>query len=230
MEYFLELRRRLILCFVATGLIFAVLCFFANPLYQLLTRPLLLQLPTHHLIATKIAATFFVPMKFTLIVSFFLLIPYFFYHLWSFVSPALYIEERKTVWYLLFPTVLLFYLGVLFAYFLVLPTIFKFFVQTTPRNVALLPDIGQYLDFAMQLLLAFGLAFEVPVIVVVLVRFNLYTLAQLKAARRYVIVLAFVVAMILTPPDIFSQFLLAIPLCLLYELGLVIASSLRPKD
>jgi sec-independent protein translocase protein TatC len=227
MEYFIELRRRLLYCFIFTLLVFGILCFFANPLYQLLTRPLLLQLPSQNLIATKITATFLVPVKFSFIVSIFLLIPFFFYHLWWFVSPALYNFEKKTMWALLFPTVILFYLGVLFAYFLVLPLLFRFFVTATPAHVELLPDIGQYLEFALQLLFAFGLAFEVPVVVLVLVNFKIVTLSQLKASRRYVIVMAFIVGMLLTPPDVLSQTMLAIPLWLLFELGLLWAKLLK---
>lgn len=220
MDYLIELRKRLLLCILFTALVFFVLCFFANPLYQLLTHPLLLSLPSKHLISTKITATFLVPMKFTFIISLFLLIPFFFYHVWAFVSPALYIKEKKTVWFLLFPTLILFYFGILFAYFVVLPVIFHFFVDTTPAGVSLLPDISQYLEFALQILFAFGIGFEVPIVVFVLVNFEIVSLEKLRAARRYVIVLAFIVAMLLTPPDVFSQFLLAIPLWLLYELGL----------
>lgn len=229
MDYLIELRKRLIYCLALTVLVFTILCFFANPLYQLLTQPLLLNLPSKQLIATKIAATFLVPMKFTFIISLFLLIPYFFYHLWSFVSPALYINEKRTVWLLLFPTLFLFYAGILFAYFAVLPVIFHFFIKTTPAHVALLPDISSYLDFSLQLLFAFGLAFEVPIIVFVLVNFNIVTLEKLRAARRYIIVLAFIVAMLLTPPDIFSQILLAIPLWLLFELGLWFAGWVKKE-
>lgn len=221
MEYLLELRTRLLYCVGFTAIVFIFLCLFSNPLYSLLTKPLLLYLPAKNLIATKITSTFLVPMKFTLVVTLFLLMPFFFYQLWSFISPALYKNEKNTVWVLLFPTVILFYLGIAFAYFLVLPIIFHFFIQTTPAQVSLLPDIGQYLDLALQLLFAFGLTFEVPVIVFVLISFNICTLETLRSYRRYIIVLAFVIAMLISPPDVFSQTLLAIPLWLLYELGLV---------
>lgn len=220
MEYFLELRRRLLYCFTITIILFGVLCFFANPLYESLAKPLVVQLPSTHLIATQITAPFLVPIKFVLILSIFLLIPLFFYHIWSFVAPALYSQERKKIWALIMPSVILFYLGVLFAYFLILPLILRFFIKAVPAHIELLPDMGQYLDFALQMLLAFGLVFEVPIIVLVIVYFNFVTLEQLKASRRYVIVLAFVIAMLLTPPDVLSQVLLAIPIWLLFELGL----------
>ncbi len=223
MEYLIELRRRLLYCSIFTILVFSILCFYANPLYQLLARPLLMQLPAQNLIATKITATLLVPIKFSFYLSFFLLIPFFSYHLWSFVSPALYKKERKSIWFLLFPTVFLFYLGVFFAYTLVLPLLFHFFIKASPAHVQLLPDIGHYLDFVLGLMFAFGVAFEVPVVVLALVNFRICTIAQLEAARRYVIVLSFVLGMLLTPPDVLSQIFLAIPLWLLYELGLLLA-------
>lgn len=229
MDYLIELRSRLLYCLGFTTLLFAFLCIFANQLYFLLTKPLLYYLPSQQLIATKITATFLVPMKFTFILSLFLLIPYFFYHIWSFVSPALYINEKKTVWLLLFPTIILFYLGVLFAYFIVLPLIFRFFVHTTPAQVALMPDIGQYLDFSLRLLFSFGLAFEVPIVVAVLILFNICSIEKMRSIRRYIVVLAFIVAMILSPPDVFSQILLAIPLWLLYELGLYGAAMIKGR-
>lgn len=229
MDYLKELRSRLLYCFSYSMILFVILCFFANQLYNLLTKPLLLYLPAKNLIATKISATFLVPMKFTFIVSLFLLIPYFFYHVWSFISPALYLKEKKTMWLLLFPTIILFYLGVVFAYYLVLPVVFHFFIQTTPAQVTLMPDISQYLDFSLRILFAFGLAFEVPVIVFVLVLFNICSVAKLKSIRRYIIVLSFVIAMILSPPDVFSQTLLAIPLWLLYELGIFLADIAKHK-
>lgn len=227
MDYLLELRKRLLFCLLITLMVFTVLCFFANSLYQLLAHPLIQQLPDPHLIATKIAATFLVPMKFVFILSLFILMPLFFFQLWSFISPALYKRERKNIWWLLVPSVFLFYVGVLFGYFVVLPVVFRFFVHTTPANVALLPDIGQYLDFSMQTLFAFGLAFQVPVIVLILVFFNIYSWAELKLARRYVIVMAFVLGMVFSPPDIFSQTLLAIPMWLLYEVGLLLAKFMQ---
>lgn len=223
MEYLLELRRRLLYCFIFTGLLFAILCFFANPLYQFLAQPLLFQLPSMHLIATKITSPFLIPVKFVFIISIILLIPLFFYHIWSFISPALYRHERNKIWWFLVPSVCLFYLGILFGYFIILPVVFRFFVKTTPVHVELLPDMGQYLDFSLQMLFAFGMAFEVPVIVLVVIYFNVLTFEQMRAARRYVIVIAFIIGMLLTPPDVLSQVLLAIPIWLLYEFGLVLA-------
>ncbi|MBA2653694.1 MAG: twin-arginine translocase subunit TatC [Gammaproteobacteria bacterium] len=231
MDYLLELRRRLLYCLGFTAVVFCILSFYANPLYELLTKPLLHQLPATHLIATQISAPFLVPMKFAFIISLMLLMPLFFYHLWSFVAPALYVHERKKIWVLLLPSVVLFYIGFFFAYFVVLPIIFRFFVETTPAHVELLPDISLYLGFAMQILFAFGLIFEVPIVVLLLIHFKISSLEELKKARRYVIVLSFVVGMVLTPPDVLSQTLLAVPMWLLYELGLVLAKIfLGAKD
>jgi sec-independent protein translocase protein TatC len=231
MQYLLELRRRLLYCLVSTLFLFAILCFFANPLYQALAKPLLGKLPASHLIATKISAPFTVPIKFALIMSLFLLIPLFFYHCWAFIAPALYTSEKKLLWLLLVPSVLLFYSGMLFAYFVVLPIVFDFFINTIPVHVELLPDISDYLTFVLQMLFAFGFAFEVPIIVLVIVNCSLVSLTQLKSARRYVIVSAFTFAMLVTPADVLSQILLAIPLWLLYELGLCLIILLpRVKD
>lgn len=226
MEYLIELRKRLLLCITVTLLFFGFLCFFANPLYQIIAQPLLMQMANGHLIATKITSTFLVPIKFVFILSIFLSIPYLLYHAWAFIAPALYAKEKKILWVLLLPSIGLFYLGTVFAYYVVLPIIFRFFVNTTPASVELRPDISQYLDFVLQLLLAFGLTFEVPVVVLVLAYFHVVTLSQLRAGRPYVIVIAFVLGMLLTPPDVISQTLLAIPLWLLYELGLLLAQLL----
>lgn len=224
MEYLLELRKRLLWCFSITAITFCILCFFANPLYQLLAKPLISQFAFKQaLIATKIASTFLVPMKFVLILSLFLLSPYFLYHLWAFIAPALYPHERRMTWILLFPSVFLFYVGVCFSYVVVLPILFHFFIKMTPPSVELRPDIGQYLDFTLQMLMAFGLSFEVPIIVLVLVRCHIFSREQLRSARPYIIIGAFVVGMLLTPPDVISQTMLAVPLWLLYELGLWLA-------
>jgi sec-independent protein translocase protein TatC len=225
-NYLLELRKRILLCLGVTVVMFFILCWYANPIYHLLAMPLLRQLPVGQgLIATNITSTFFVPFKFVFIVSLLLAAPYFLYHLWCFVSPALYTRERKMIWVLLMPSIILFYLGILFTYSLILPLIFNFFVHTTPANVELRPDISQYLEFTLQLFFVFGLAFQVPVLVLVLVYCNMVSLQQLRDFRPYVIVADFVAGMILTP-DVISQLLLAISLWMLYELGLLLGRLL----
>jgi sec-independent protein translocase protein TatC len=226
-NYLLELRKRILLSLLVTILVFFILCWYANPIYHLLAMPLLRQLPVGQgLIATNITSTFFVPFKFVFIVSLLLAAPYFLYHLWCFISPALYTREKKMIWVLLMPSIILFYLGILFTYTLILPLIFNFFVHTTPANVELRPDIGQYLEFTLQLFFVFGLAFQVPVLVLVLLYCNMVSLQQLRDIRPYVIVADFVVGMILTP-DVVSQILLAISLWMLYELGLLLGRFLK---
>lgn len=227
-HYLLELRSRILQCLIVTGVVFSALSLFANDLYHVLAMPLLKSLPKGHgLIATKMTATVLVPFKFAFVVSLFIAIPYILFHMWSFISPALYVREKKIVWLLLFPSTVLFYAGVLFAYYVVLPLMFNFFVKMTPADVELRPDISQYLDFTLQLFLAFGFAFEVPIITVAIVQFRWVTIDQLRKARPYVIVLAFIVGMFLTPPDVISQTLVSIPLWLLYELGIGLAKIFK---
>lgn len=175
------------------------------------------------MIATDVAGAFFVPMKVTLMVSFLIALPYVLYQAWSFVAPGLYASERKLTGPLLAASVILFFIGMAFAFFVVFPTVFGFVNQFAPQGVAVMTDIDKYLSFVMTTFLAFGVTFEVPVIVVVLVKTGLITVAKLKEIRPYVIVGAFVVGAIFTPPDVLSQFLMALPLCLLYEIGILIA-------
>lgn len=222
-HYLVELRERLLRSCLLVAVVFAVLSFFAKPLYEVLAQPMLNQLPSHHgFIATQITAPFLVPFKFAFVSSIFLCVPFLLYQLWRFIAPALYQNERTATWMLLVSSTLLFYIGVLFAYFVVFPMIFKFFLQFAPAGVELRPDIEHYLDFSLTLFIAFGAAFEVPVLAWVLVRAGLMSKAQLVAIRPYVIVGAFVVGMLLTPPDVISQVMLAIPIWLLYELGLLV--------
>lgn len=212
-------------------MVFLVLSFYANQLYHFLAIPLLEKLPHHSgLIATKITSAFSVPLKFSFIVSIIFATPFILYHIWQFVAPALYVREKRLIWFWLFPSVFLFYLGIFFAYCVALPLIFRFFVSITPPGVELKPDMGQYLDFTLQFLFAFGWAFEVPIVIVALVSFNLITLQQLRSSRPYIILAAFVIGMLLTPPDVLSQCLLAVPLYLLYELGLLLALWFVPKN
>lgn len=223
-DYIIELRTRLLYAAAVTAGILIILLPFSNALYRLLAKPLLKQLPhASALIATNLTAPFFIPLKFSMMVAFVLAIPFLLYQLWAFVAPALYRRERRWIWPLIFGSSLLFYLGMLFAYFVVFPFIFSFFVQTVPLGVRIMPDISQYLSLATQFLIAFGLAFEVPVAIVILVITNIVPLQKIIQIRRYFILAAFVIAMFITPPDVVSQSLLAIPLCLLFEIGLLSA-------
>lgn len=218
------LRKCLLQSLLVVAIIFLSLCPFANELYHLLALPLLTHLPHQSsMIAIGIAAPLLIPLKFSLVLTVFIAIPFLLYQIWKFVTPGLYRQERRWIWLVLFFSSVLFYLGVAFAYFIVCPLLFSFMTKTTPVGVNFMPDMSQFLDFILHFLFAFGIGFEVPIVMLLLVRLRITTLASLTAKRRYFIVLAFIIGMLLTPPDVLSQTLLAIPLCLLYEAGLLAA-------
>jgi sec-independent protein translocase protein TatC len=224
LSHLVELRTRLLRAVAAVMLVLVALIPLANKLYGWLARPLLEHLPAGGaMIATDVASPFFAPLKLAFFVALFLAMPFILYQLWAFVSPGLYRHERRLAMPLLASSVLLFYIGCAFAYFLVLPAIFSFMTSIAPEGVAVMPDISRFLDFALVLFLAFGFCFEVPVALVILVAIGVTTPDQLVKSRPYAIVGAFVVAAVLTPPDVISQLLLAIPMCLLYELGIIAA-------
>jgi sec-independent protein translocase protein TatC len=224
LSHLVELRSRLLKAVAAVMLLLAVLIPFANRLYGWLAKPLLDHLPAGGaMIATDVASPFFAPLKLAFFVAVFAAMPVILYQAWSFVSPGLYKHERRLAVPLLASSVLLFYIGCAFAYFLVLPAIFTFMTSVAPAGVAVMPDISRFLDFALILFLAFGFCFEVPVALVILVAIGAVTPDQLVKSRAYAIVGAFVIAAILTPPDVISQLLLAVPMCVLYEVGIVFA-------
>lgn len=224
-----ELRNRLIRCVIAVVLVFIPLAIFSDPLFAWLAAPLVQQLSgSNQMIATQVATPFLIPFKFAFIVAIFVCIPYLLHQLWAFIAPGLYQNERRFAVPLLVSSVLLFYVGVAFAYFLVFPAVFGFFAHTAPAGVAVMTDISHYLDFALALFFAFGLTFEVPVLTVLLVWTGITTPAALRRQRGYVLIGIFVVAMLLTPPDVFSQTLLAIPMYALYEAGILLARWLVP--
>ncbi|MDE1188587.1 MAG: Sec-independent protein translocase subunit TatC [Pantoea sp.] len=219
-SHLIELRKRLLNCIIAVFVIFLALIYFANDIYHIVAEPLIRQMPAGAtMIATEVASPFFTPIKLTIIVSVFLAVPVILYQVWAFIAPALYRHERKLVMPLLFSSTLLFYVGVAFAYFIVFPLAFGFFAKTAPQGVQIATDITHYLDFVMTLFLAFGVAFEVPVVIVLLCWTGITTPEDLKKKRPYILVGAFVVGMLLTPPDVFSQTLLAIPMYCLFEVG-----------
>lgn len=222
LSHLIELRSRLLKAVAAVLIILVALIPLANKLYAWLARPLLAHLPAGGaMIATDVASPFFTPLKLAFFAAVFLAMPFILYQLWSFVSPGLYKHERRLAVPLLASSVLLFYLGCAFAYFLVLPAIFTFMTSVAPEGVAVMPDISRFLDFALVLFLAFGFCFEVPVALVILVAIGVTTPDQLVKSRPYTIVGAFVIAAVLTPPDVISQLLLAVPMCLLYEVGIM---------
>ena len=230
--HLVELRDRIIKASISVIVLFLGMVYWAPDIFQLLARPLLDVLPKGaHMIVTDVTGSFFVPIKVTLMAAFVLALPVVIYQVWAFVAPGLYQHEKKLVIPLVVSTYTLFLIGMAFAYLLVFPTVFSFMVSyNEPLGADMSTDIDKYLSFAMTTFLAFGFTFEVPVVVVVLVRLGMVKLAKLKEIRPYITVGAFVVAAVVTPPDVLSQLLLAIPLCVLYELGLLIARFYQPKE
>ena len=230
-SHLVELRDRIIKAALAIIIIFMSLVYWAPEIFHLFAQPLLAALPSGgKMIVTDITGSFFVPMKVTMLVAFVIALPVVMYQLWAFIAPGLYQHERKLVVPLVVSSYSLFIFGMAFAYFLVFPTVFNFMASyNAPLGAEMSTDIDKYLSFAMNTFLAFGITFEVPVVVVVLVRMGIVPLAKLKEIRPYVIVGAFVISAIVTPPDVLSQLLLAVPMTLLYELGLFIARFYTPK-
>jgi sec-independent protein translocase protein TatC len=236
--HLMELRDRLIKSLVAVGVVAAVLALYPGPgqLYDLLAQPLVAHLPKGAtMIATSVISPFMVPLKIMLMAAFLVALPVVLYQAWAFVAPGLYSHEKKMVLPLVVSSTLLFFMGVAFCYFFVFGKVFAFIQQFAPQSITAAPDIEAYLSFVLTMFLAFGLAFEVPIAVVVLARLGVVSLEQLKSFRGYFIVLAFVVAAIVTPPDVVSQLALAIPMCLLYEVGihaagLFIRHTKAPED
>ena len=229
-SHLVELRDRLLKAVLAILIITVALIPFSNDLYHLLAAPLLNHLPeSSTMIATQVASPFLTPFKLTLSAAISLAIPILLYQLWAFVAPGLYEDERKLVFPLLLVSTLLFFLGMLFAYFVVFPIVFGFLTQAAPEGVAVMTDISSYLDFVLKLFFAFGIAFEVPIATVLLIRTGVSTVESLSEKRPYIIVAAFVIGMLLTPPDVISQTLLAVPVWLLFELGLISARFLPKK-
>ncbi|MBI3283738.1 MAG: twin-arginine translocase subunit TatC [Burkholderiales bacterium] len=225
-SHLVELRDRLVRASIGIAIVTAILMIWPGPsaIYDFLAQPMLASLPAgSKMIATGVISPFMVPMKVTLLLAFVLTLPWVLYQAWAFIAPGLYTHEKKLVAPLVISSSLLFMAGVGFCYFFVFGRVFKFINEFAPASINVAPDIENYLDFIMAMCLAFGVTFEVPVVVVVLVRMGLVPLDKLKAIRPYVIVGAFVIAAIVTPPDIVSQFSLALPMCLLYELGLLLA-------
>lgn len=230
-SHLIEMRDRLLRAVLAVVIIFVCLFPWAQDIYALLARPLLAALPKGgQMIATEITTPFFVPMKVTMMAAFLLALPWVFYQAWAFVAPGLYQHEKRLGVPLVIASVILFLTGMAFAYFLVFPLVFHFIVSVTPTGVAVMTDIGKYLDFVLTMFMAFGITFEVPIAVVLLVKMGMVSVAKLREIRPYVIVGAFVIGAIFTPPDVISQFMLATPLWVLYELGIIVAAMLSKPN
>lgn len=224
LRYLMEFRKRLIRCLVVLLVVFIGLLYFSNNFFTYLAKPLLRYLPIGQgLIATDILSPIVVPFELSFILALFLTIPIILHQVWSYVTPALYPNERRLLWPLLWMSILLFYTGVVFAYFVIFPFLFGFIASTAPVGVQVSPDIAQYLSFSIKLLFVFGIIFEVPIITIILICSGLTTRTQLIQWRSYVIVSAFVIGMLLTPPDVVSQIVVAIPLWFLFEVGIVLA-------
>lgn len=230
-SHLIELRDRLIRILIAVAVVFLCLFPFANELYTYLAEPLLRHLPDNStMIATEVASPFLTPFKFTLVLSFFAAIPVVLYQVWSFVAPGLYHDEKTLVFPLLISSVILFYAGMAFAYFVVFPLVFGFLTSVAPEGVSVMTDIARYLDFVLKMFFAFGIAFEVPIATILLVWTGATTPKKLAAKRPYIVVGVFVVGMLLTPPDVISQTLLAIPMWILFELGIVFSRFFVSKE
>lgn len=232
LSHLIELRQRLVRSAFAVLIIFLPLTFFMKQIFDLLSRPLMIALPEGtKLLATGVIAPFMVPLKVTLFVSFLFALPFVLWQAWAFVAPGLYKHEKRLAAPIIVSSVFMFLLGIAYCYFVVFGFVFKFIAGFAPESVNVAPDIEAYFSFVLGMFMAFGITFEVPIIVVLLARFGIAGVPKLKQARPYVIVGAFIMAAIFTPPDVLSQLLLAIPLCLLYELGIICARFVeRPAN
>ncbi len=224
LSHLTELRTRLLHSIICVLIIFLGLAFFSNDIYSAVATPLLAKLPENSsMIATEVASPFLIPFKLTIFVALFISMPFILYQTWAFITPGLYENERLFALPLLISSIFLFYLGVSFAFFIVFPLLFEFFINIAPAGVMIMTDIGHYLDFVLKLFFAFGLAFEVPIATILITKTGITTTAALSKKRPYIIVGAFAVGMLLTPPDVVSQILLAFPIWLLFELGLYLS-------
>ena len=229
LSHLIELRSRLIKIAASVLVLFVVLIPFAQEIFEVVSKPLIEVLPGEQMIATAVASPLLTPFKLTFFVALFIAMPVILYQVWAFVAPGLYKREKRFAFPLLASSILLFYAGVAFAYFVVFPLVFGFFTAITPTGVEMMTDISAYLDFITTIVLAFGIAFEVPIATVLIVWTGLTTPEKLGKARPYVFLMAFVFGMLLTPPDIISQTLLAVPVYILYELGIIMSRVFAKK-
>ena len=229
-EHLIELRTRLMRAIIVILVIFLALYAFSNDIYTFVATPLMALLPEgSQMIATEVTSPFMAPFKLTMVVAVFIAVPFVLHQLWAFIAPGLYQNEKKLAIPLLASSVLLFYCGAAFAYYLVFPLLFGFFVFTGPENIAVMTDISQYLSFVLKLFFAFGVAFEIPIATFLLIWTGIASVESLSKKRPYIVLGCFVIGMLLTPPDIFSQTLLAVPMWMLYEVGLLFGRMVRRK-
>ena len=229
-QHLIELRRSLLRSVIAIVVFFVVLFPFADEIYNFIAAPIVQAIPGSNLIAIGVISPFLTPLKMSLILAIYIAMPYLLYQLWMFIAPALYRHEKRLVLPLVVSSTLLFYAGLVFSFYIVFPVIFGFLAGVGPDSVNFAPDIQYYLDFILKVSFAFGVAFEVPVVTILLIIFGVTTPQKLKKNRSYIIVGSFVIGMILTPPDVISQFLIAIPIWLLFEAGLIFSSFFRVRE
>lgn len=233
-SHLVELRDRMIRALLAIVVVFVCLMPWAGDIYDILARPMMDTLPEGtNMIATGVVTPFFVPVKVTMMVAFVFALPWVLYQAWAFIAPGLYSHEKRLALPLVLGSTLLFLIGMAFCYFFVFGMVFKFIAEFAPKSIVPAPDIEQYLSFVMSMFIAFGITFEVPVAVILMVKAGIVDVVKLREMRPYVIVGAFIIAAVVTPPDVISQFMLAVPMCLLYELGIVLANMMskpKPRD
>ena len=227
-----ELRDRIIRCLIAVFIIFLFLFPFANEIYEFISLPLRDLLPEGaSMIATEVASPFLTPFKLSMLLSLYLAMPYVLFQIWRFISPGMYLSEQRIAIPILSSSIFLFYAGTAFAYFVVFPLVFSFFTSVAPDGIEIMTDINRYLDFVLKLFFAFGLAFEIPIVAIILIVTGVTTAEKLASKRPFILVGCFVIGMLLTPPDVISQSLLAIPMWILFELGVFLARRMEPmKD
>jgi len=230
-DHLLELRSRLLHAVLGVLVVFCCLFYFANEIYEYVSKPIMATLPEGgQMIATDVASPFFAPFKLTMVLSIFIAMPYILYQIWSFIAPGLYRNEKRLIAPLMLGSTFLFYGGIAFSYYVVFPVVFGFFTSVAPEGVTIATDISSYLDFVLKLFFAFGIAFEIPIVIILLCWTGFTDVESLRAKRPYIVVGAFVIGMLLTPPDIISQTMLAVPMLLLFELGLLIAAMYQKKN
>ena len=233
LSHLVELRDRLIRAIIAVLIVFTALFLFPGPsvIYDFLAQPMLATLPQGtRMIATGVITPFMVPVKVTMLAAFMVALPYVLYQVWAFVAPGLYRHEKQLAMPLIISSSLLFMLGMAFCYFVVFQTVFAFISSFAPQSITPAPDIEAYLNFVLTMFLAFGITFEVPIVVILLVRMGIMSIEKLRDIRGYVVVGAFIIAAVVTPPDVISQFMLAVPLWILYEVGLLLAARIKPRE
>ena len=230
-DHLLELRTRLLHAVLGVLVVFCCMIYFAQDIYQYVAQPLLEVMPTGtQMIATDVASPFFTPFKLTIVLAIFIAMPYILFQLWSFIAPGLYQNEKRLIAPLVFGSTLLFYGGIAFAYYIVFPVAFAFFSSVAPEGVTIATDISSYLDFVLKLFFAFGMAFEIPIAIILMCWTGMTSPDSLRAKRPYIVVGAFVMGMLLTPPDIISQTMLAVPMLFLFEAGVIIASFYHREE